>query len=476
LAIVHLEPVPPKQRRRALEGSLRAAIRSGRLAAGTRLPSTRALAGDLGLARTTVLEAYQQLEIEGYLRARRGAGTWVAELGVGARPRAVAAAEAPSSPRFSFNPGLPDLTAFPHNAWAKGLLEGLRSLPHTSLGYGDPRGHPELRAALADYLSRARAVVADPDLVIVCAGFSHSLSLVARVLHARGARTMAMEDPCLAWHRDIVTRAGFDVAPLEVDGQGANTEVLADVHANAVVLAPAHQFPLGCVLSPRRRAAAIAWARATGGLVIEDDYDAELRYDREPVGALQQLDPDHVVFAGTLSKTLAPGLRLGWVVVPEPLVEPIVRVRRAEDVHVPVTEQIAFARLLASGGFERHLRRLRRRYRRRRERVLEMLAQRAPAATAIGVSAGLRVLLRLPRPGPSAASLVRRGAERSLGLFPVGPCYHAGQSPDGGDGVVLGYAALPEHDFEPGLRSLGDLLADSLPPEQSRLPRPSSTA
>ena len=199
--------------------------------------------------------------------------------------------------------------------------------------------------------------------------------------------------------------------------------------------------------------------------MIEDDYDAELRYDREPVGALQQLDADHVAFAGTLSKTLAPGLRLGWVVVPEPLADSIVRLRKAEDVHVPVTEQIAFARFLTSGGFERHVRRMRRRYRKRRERVLEILAQRAPAATVIGVSAGLRVLLQLPTSGPSAESLVRRGADRSIGLFPVGPCYHAGQSPDGHDGLVLGYAAVPEHDFDPGVRALGDFLAESLAPE-----------
>jgi GntR family transcriptional regulator/MocR family aminotransferase len=465
LTIVHLEPMPPKQRRRALEDSIRSAIRSGRLAAGTRLPSTRGLAADLGLARTTVMEAYQQLEIEGYLLARRGAGTWVAELRVVPRPRAAPGVAAASSARFNFNPGVPDLTAFPHSAWVKALLEGFRTLPHSALGYGDPRGHPELRGALADYLSRARAVIADPDLIIVCAGFSHALSLVARVLRARGARTFAMEDPCLGWHRDIVTSTGLDIAPLEVDGHGAVIETLGDLDADAVVLAPAHQFPLGSVLSPRRRAATVAWARATGGLVIEDDYDAELRYDRGPVGALQQLDADHVAFAGTLSKTLAPGLRLGWVVVPESLVDPIVRLRRTEDRHVPATEQIAFARFLVSGGFERHVRRIRRRYRARRERVLEVLAQHAPAAEPVGVSAGLRVLLRLPRSGLSAESLVRRGAERSIALFPVGPCYHAGRSPDGDDGLVLGYAALSEHDFDPGLRALGELLAESLAAE-----------
>jgi GntR family transcriptional regulator/MocR family aminotransferase len=364
---------------------------------------------------------------------------------------------------------VPDLLAFPHTAWAKCLLEGLRELPAPALGYGDPRGLPELRRVLADYLARARGVDADPELLVVCAGFSHALALLSRVLQARGMRTIAMEDPCLPWHRDIVTRAGLGVVSLEVDAHGALTPTLEQSDADAVLLAPAHQFPLGSVLSPRRRAAAIAWARDHDGIVIEDDYDAELRYDRTPVGALQALDPERVVFTGTVSKSLAPGLRLGWMVVPESLVDAIVQLRRMEDRHVAATEQIAFARFLGTGGFERHIRRMRTRYRARRERLLETLAERAPDATPVGISAGLRVLLELPASGPPAEALAGEAAARSIELFPVGRCYHAGHAPEGRDGLVLGYAALPEHDFEPALEALGNLLDAAWQPPLHRV-------
>ena len=462
MTTISLPLAPIKERRRALETELRAAIRSGRLAAGTRLPSSRALADDLGLARTTVMEAYSQLQAEGYLVTRRGAGTWVNELGhLAQRDRGPVVVEPP--PRFNFNPGVPDLAAFPQTAWVKALGEGLRALPASALGYGDPRGQLELRSALADYLARARGVVADPELLVVCAGFSHALSLLARVLRRRGVRVMAMEDPCLPWHREVVATAGLDVLPIEVDDEGARTPLLEDTDAGAVVLAPAHQFPLGVVLSPGRRAAAIAWARTSGGFVIEDDYDAELRYDRTPIGALQSLDPDRVAFTGTVTKSLAPGLRLGWMVIPETLIDDVVRLRHMEDRHLAVTEQIAFARLLSSGGFERHIRRMRNRYRDRRERLLTMLAERVPEARPLGISAGLRVLLELPPSSAAADELAQQAAKASIALFPVGPCYHTGHAPEGHDALVLGYAALAEHEFDPGLETLGRILAASPP-------------
>lgn len=445
-------------RGRALEAALREAIRSGRLGAGARLPSSRALAHDLGLARTTVADAYGQLETEGFLVARRGAGTWVAEGAVpcGGRPRR---ARLQPAMRFSFDPGVPDLAAFPLNAWLRALAGGLRELRAPALGYGDPRGWPELRTVLAEYLARARGVVADPERIVVCAGFAHALSLTSRVLRRRGVSTIAMEDPCLRWHREIVGAAGLDVVPLPVDERGARTGLLRTSAAGALVVAPAHQFPLGAVLSPERRAAAADWARRTGSFVVEDDYDAELRYDRSrPATALHPLAPDHVVFAGTLSKTLAPGLRLGWMVVPDALVDEMVALRRVEDVHLPVPEQIAFCRLLASGGFERHVRRMRGHYAGRRERLLAMLTDCLADATPTGVAAGLRVLVELPAASPPAETLARRAAERSIELFPVGRCYHAGHSPPGRDGLVLGYAALAEHDVEQALRLLGDLL------------------
>jgi GntR family transcriptional regulator / MocR family aminotransferase len=447
-------------RRAALEAALRAAIREQRLAPGQRLPSTRTLAYDLGIARGTVVEAYAQLEAEGYLTARHGAGTWVADVAVAA-PGAVRLVEPVASPaRFNFNPGLPDLAAFPRAAWTSALRRALRDAPAPTLGYGDPRGRVELREALAAYLARARGAVADPELIVVCGGFVQGLSLVSRVLYAQGVRRIAMEDPCLWWHREVASAAGLAVVPVPVDERGARTDMLGGSGAGAVFLAPAHQFPLGALLHPERRTAAIAWARATAGLVIEDDYDAELRYDRQPVGALQALDPEHVAFAGTTSKTLAPGLRLGWLLLPHALVEPVVALRRVEDVHVPAPDQLAFSQLLLSGAFERHVRRMRARYRARRDRLLAMLAERAPTATPVGISAGLRVLLELPAEAPSADDLAERAEQQSIEFMPVGRCYHSGKAIR--DGLVIGYAALPEHAFESGVTALGDFLEASL--------------
>src|SRR4051794_20553696 len=329
---LHLALAPDGARHAALEDALRTAIRAGRLAAGTRLPSTRALAGDLGLARGTVVEAFAQLGAEGYLESRHGAGTWVADLSPAdaIAPRRQAGEERPA--RYAFSPGVPDLTAFPRAAWSSALRQGLRDTPAASLGYGDPRGRRDLREQLASYLSRARGVRADAELVVVCAGFRHGLSLVARTLRAAGADAVAMEDPCAPPHRAVVAAAGLAIEPLPVDARGARTDLLSG--SAAAVLSPAHQFPTGAVLASDRRATAVAWAAAGGGLVLEDDFDGEFRYDRQPIGALQALAPDSVVYGGTASKALVPGLRLAWLVVPPRLLEPIAALRSAEDMHV----------------------------------------------------------------------------------------------------------------------------------------------
>jgi GntR family transcriptional regulator/MocR family aminotransferase len=458
---LHLALASLGTRHAALEDALRVAIREGRLAAGTRLPSTRALAGDLGLSRGTVVEAFAQLAAEGYLDARHGAGTWVADLSLAVASPLRPLERPARAPRFSFSPGLPDLTSFPQAAWMSALRQGLRGMSAASLGYGDPRGRRDLREQLASYLARARGVRADPDLVIVCAGFRHGLSLVARALRTAGAEALAMEDPCAPQHRVVAAAAGLSLSPLPVDALGARTDLLSSAAAPAVVLSPAHQFPTGVVLHRDRRAAAVAWTTSSGGLIVEDDYDGELRYDRQPVGALQALAPDRVAYGGTASKTLAPGLRLGWLVVPPHLLEPIVSMRYGEDVHVPALEQIALCELLRSGGYERHVRRMRARYRGRRDRMLALLAERAPVLAPVGISAGLGVLLELPEGCPTSAQLIAEASLRSIELYPLGPHYRDGRAPR--DGVVIGYGAIPEHDFDAGLSALGDLLESVLP-------------
>jgi GntR family transcriptional regulator/MocR family aminotransferase len=302
-------------------------------------------------------------------------------------------------------------------------------------------------------------VRADPGLVVVCAGFRHGLSLIARALRAGGATEIAMEDPCAPQHRAVVAASGLAVASLPVDGRGACTDALGA--SAAVVLSPAHQFPTGVILASERRAAAVAWAAAGDRLVVEDDFDGEFRYDRQPIGALQALAPDSVAYGGTASKTLVPGLRLAWIVVPPRLLEPIAALRSAEDMHVSALDQIALCELLSSGAYERHVRRMRARYRGRRDRLLSLLAERAPALVPVGISAGLGVLLELPHGGPTAAELLTAAAERSIELEPLAPYYASGKAPR--EGIVVGFGALPEHDFESGLTALGDLLAETMP-------------
>ena len=336
--------------RAALESALRGAVRDGRLRPGTRLPSSRALAADLGIARNTVAEVYSQLVAEGWLTAQTGSGTSVAprrapDPGAGAAARPEAA-----MPRYDLRAGVPDLSAFPRRAWLATARKVLAATPDHLLGYPDPRGVPQLRAALADYLARARGVTADPAHIVVCAGFAHGLAGISRALRSAGASTLAVEAYGHQAHRDIAAGQGLRLRPLPVDGMGAVIGEAAG--ADAVLLTPAHQFPLGVTLHPRRRREAADW----GGVVIEDDYDGEFRYDRQPVGALQTLAPDHVIYAGTASKSLAPGLRLGWLVVPPRLLDAVT----AELAAGPsALDQLTLAEFITTGGYDRQIRRAR---------------------------------------------------------------------------------------------------------------------
>jgi GntR family transcriptional regulator/MocR family aminotransferase len=451
---LHVEVAARGRRRAGLERALRDAIRAGRLHAGERLPSTRALSRDLGVARGTVADAYGQLAAEGYLTTSQGAPTRVASTPA-ARQGRLAPAARPNEPRFDLRPGLPDVSSFPRRAWLRALRSALATAPDSALGISDPRGRPELRQALATYLGRARGVLADPAAIVVCTGYIQALGLVARALKTTGRPVIAMEDPCLELHRNIVESAGIEVLPLPVDEGGARPEVPDG--AGAVVLTPAHQYPLGGTLAPERRTALVRWARETGGVLVEDDYDGEFRYDRQPVGALQGLDPARVVYAGTASKALVPGLRLAWLVLPADLIEPVVDVKRLADYHSAVLDQLVLADLIGSGGFDRHVRRMRNRYRARRDRLLAMLADRAPYGRPLGVAAGLHLVLELPDGAPSEAELVERGARRSVALGSLAAHWH-GSGPRR-EGLVIGYGRPPEHAFGASLAALSDVVA-----------------
>ncbi|TWE20907.1 PLP-dependent aminotransferase family protein [Kitasatospora atroaurantiaca] len=435
-----------------LTRALREAVRDGRLGAGVRLPATRTLATDLGVSRGVAVEAYAQLVAEGYLVSRHGSGTRVAS-GIAAPGSATPPAPPEPAIAYDLKPGTPDLAAFPRTAWLAATRRALAEAQHTHLGYGDPAGSPQLRAELASYLGRVRAAAVDPSEVMVVSGVSQSLALLTGVLAARGHRRLAVEDPSSPGALELLRAHGFEPVGVPVDDEGIVVAALAASGASVVLVSPAHQYPTGVVLSPARRAALVAWARDTGGVVLEDDYDAEFRYDREPVGCLQGLARDRVVHLGSLSKSLAPGLRLGWAVVPAWLTADFREAKRYADLGTGVLDQLAFAGLLADGAYDRHLRAVRARYRSRRDALVGALHRTLPTATVRGVAAGLHLYLDLPAGVPEAA-VVSAAAARRLRVEPV-----AGMrlSP-GGPALTLGYAGLPER----RLVRAAELLAESV--------------
>lgn len=438
---------PARRRGRALQEALREAVRSGRLTAGTRLPSTRALAADLGVSRGLVTEAYEQLTAEGYLRSDRGAGTWVGDAArathargdahgpaagahtrgdargsaagararTGSGPDAGARARGGSGPgagrsevRVDFHPGTPDLSLFPRAAWSAAQRAVLARLTHPALGYPDPRGLPELREALAGMLTRRRGVVADPERLVVCSGVAQASTLLGFVLRARGLDAVGIEDPGSPEHGRLFASTGLGTVWLPLDEEGLLPEPLTASGVRAVVVTPSHQFPSGISWSAERRAALLDWARAVDGYILEDDYDGDFRYDRAPVGALQGLDPERVVYAGSVSKSLAPGLRLGWMLVPEDLLGEVVERKRTMDLGNPVLDQAVLAEFVTRGGYDRQLRRCQRAYRERRDVLLAALAEHLPGTRVSGIAAGLHVIARVPgRYGPPERFLTR---------------------------------------------------------------------
>lgn len=442
--------------RAGLEEALRRAVRDGRLAPGTRLPSSRVLAQDLGVARNTVADAYGQLVAEGWLTARQGSGTRVAR-GAFAEPAPASAAPVISvsagfvdygqSHPYDLRPGLPDLSSFPRDAWLDASRRALAAAPHDALGHSDPRGRLELREALAGYLARVRGVRTEPGLIVVCSGFVQAAGLLGRALCGIGGRRIAVEALGFPDTLTILRHAGLETVLLPLDADGARVDRLAG--EDALLCTPSHQFPTGAALPPARRTVAVAWARERGAVIVEDDYDGEFRYDRQPVGAIQGLAPRHVVYAGTTSKSLAPGLRLGWLVLPPHLLEPVVREKRLADRYSPVLDQLTLAQLIVSGAYDRHVRRMRGHYRRRRDRLVAAVARCAPRVRVSGIAAGLHAVLELPADGPGEAELVARAERQGLALSGMA-LFGSGASP----ALVVGYGTPPEHAFAGALERL----------------------
>ncbi|MDK1476201.1 PLP-dependent aminotransferase family protein [Streptomyces sp. 549] len=467
---LHLELPAAGSRRAAVIRALRDAVRDGRLAPGVRLPPYRSLAADLGLARNTVADAYAELVAEGWLTARQGSGTRVA-----ARPAPLTATPGGPPPAgaseplaHDLRPGRPDAASFPRGAWLASARRALTDAPHDAFGAGDPRGRPELRRALADYLARARGVRTDPDRIVVCSGFGHALRLLFGAGVLRGP--LAVEAYGLSFHRSLLAAAAVRTVPLPLDEHGADVDGLASAPGGggvrAVLLTPTHQFPTGGPLSPARRAAVVAWAGARGTVVLEDDYDGEFRYDRDPVGALQGLDPERVLHFGSVSKSLSPALRLGWMVLPGRLVGPVTAAKGEWEAWTSVPDQLTFADLVSSGRYDRHVRRMRQRYRRRRDRLVAALAEHAPHVTVSGIAAGLHAVLRLP-PGTEQTALAE-AARTGLGVCGLGSFRHPESTMPTQDGLVVGYATPPEHAYGSALSALCRVL----PPAPVPIPVP----
>jgi GntR family transcriptional regulator / MocR family aminotransferase len=475
--LVRLDRSASQPLRAQLEASLREAIRSGRLRAGERLPSSRELARALGVSRGMVQDCYGQLLAEGYLTSRTGSATRFAGTGgpqAGGGPVAGPAAVPPSAPWpgghppeppliADFQPGVPDLSSFPRTDWAWAIKQVCTEVAAADLGYGDPRGSAVLREVLAGYLRRVRAAAASPARMIISTGFAQGINLVLRALvRESGVTCVAFEDPGYgSAQEDETVRAalamGLRIAHVPVDGQGLVVSELAASRAQAVVVTPAHQSPTGVLLSPSRRHALTDWARSGGGYVIEDDYDSEFRYDKEPVGTLQGLAPDQVFLLGTASKALAPAVRLGWVHAPAPLASAVAAEKEMSDRGSCMLDQLALATLLTTGRYDRHLRRMRTVYAARRTALTDAFARHAPQVRLTGLAAGFQAVGPLP-PGADETAVIAAARDRRVGLHGISD-YRGNPGTAAPPALVLGFGNVRERAIEPAIAAVADLLS-----------------
>ena len=440
-------------RRVALETAIRSAIRSGRLASGAGIPSSRSLAADLGLSRSTVVAAYEQLVAEGYLRSAHGSATRVASLRTPSPPAAETDFFGPS-PLHDFRPGEPDGSSFPRTRWLRSIRRVLSESADPVLGYADPRGVPELRAALSSYLGRTRTVDANPSAIRIVGGYGAGLGFLADTFRRRGIERVAIEDPMLPFYTHVLRTCGLTTVPIPIDAEGIDIDQLRRSDVGAAVVTPAHQYPTGVTMSARRRTELVDWALDRSAWIIEDDYDGEFRYDRRPIGSLQGLSPDCVIYAGTTSKSLSPALRLGWLVVPEQLRNDLLHVTSVRG-GVSAIDQLALADFIERGELDRHVRLMRTTYRRRNDELRNMLAEVAPWLDLSEGAAGLHLMARLASPDLDEATVLAAADAASVGLFGL-TTHH--RSDAAGAGFAIGFSRPPEHHFPTALEQLGQVL------------------
>jgi GntR family transcriptional regulator / MocR family aminotransferase len=436
--------------RDTLVDALRGAIRSGRLTPGAMLPASRTLATDLGLARNTVAEAYADLVAEGWLASRQGAGTWVVNARANPlppRPRGVA-----GTPTHNLMPGTPDVAQFPRAAWLASTKRALTDAPTEALRMGDPLGRIELREALTEYLGRVRGVRTSPDEIVICAGTRHAVEVLGRALGG----PIAVETYGLFLFREALASHGVPTVPIDVDDDGAVIDDLNRTEATAALLTPAHHFPHGVPLHPSRRTAVLDWAHRTDGFLLEDDYDGEFRYDRQPVGSVQGLDPDRVAYLGSASKSLSPALRLGWMVLPDELIDRVLLAMGGQQFYVNTLLQLTMADFISKGSYDKHIRRMRTNYRRRRDVLAQALE---PFDVGIrGLSAGLHLELTLPE--GTEAEVMRRAGEAGIALSGLRLLRHpdAGPRVASREGVVVSFGTPADHAFGAAVEALCGVL------------------
>lgn len=453
---LHLD-VQGTRLRAGLTDALRDAVRSGRLVPGTRLPASRALAADLGIARSTVTECYEELVAEGWLVAKHGSGTRVADR-VRQRPSQAPVEKAAKAPQHGLEPGAADYAEFPRTPWLASVRRAFAVAPHSAFGYGDPLGRMELRTALAEYLNRARGVYAEPSQIVITAGFHHGLGVAARALKSLGSDTVAVEAYGLDIYRAVLADEGVHIPPLTVDGDGAVVEELDSLpKVGAALLTPAHQFPTGHALSADRRTAVLDWARRTGGVVLEDDYDGEFRYDRRPVGALHGLDPDNVIYFGTASKSIAPALRLAWMVVPDRFLPAVTYAKGRVDTS-SVLDQLTLSDFISSGAFDRHVRGRRLNYRRRRDELIAAVAANSSEVEVVGMAAGLQAVLALP--AGTEARVLQAAARHGLVVAGLSEFRHPAVAHNwpSCDAIVVNFASVSDSAWPGAIKALTSVL------------------
>ncbi len=479
--LLAIDPASDTPRHRQVYDALRQAILTGRLRPGDRLPATRSLAGDLSLSRTTVAEAYDQLQSEGYIQGKHGSGTYVAfdlpeaafhsahhqagnalispSVPLSRWGRQVTESAPPSEPAaeflYDFRPHRGAADLFPWAGWRASVDRALAGDRNILLRTPPIAGHPELRSAIAEHVARYRAVRCTAEQVVVLNGTQGALNLLAQLLLDPGDR-VAVEDPGYPAARLALAARGLSVTRVPVDAEGLVVEELVRAGAHRLVhVTPSHQDPTGATLSLSRRVALLEEAGRRGCLIFEDDYDSEFRYEGRPVESLQGLDHRGlVVYAGTFSKSLLAGLRLGFLVLPPPLVEPFVAAKAIWDGGTPMLEQAALAQFLLSGDFERHIRRMRRLYRRRRDALVEALPRHFGERAEVGARhGGLNVLVTLDVP-LSDAEITERAASLGIALRPASAYYtHAPAKPT----FLMGFAAQDEQTIERGIARLASI-------------------